>query len=200
MSSLLNGLRLMFIGQAGWKPIADDAHSALRILLTQTTPLALIPAICWYFGVTQSGWQIAGDPVRLTAESALPMCILFFLACVAGVMFLGFMVYWMSTTYGDKASVSQGITLISYTATPFFVSGIIGLYPIIWLDIIVGMSIACYCIYLLYTGVSPIMKVTRERGFLYASATFAVALVAFVGLLGVTVLLWEFGPSPEYTY
>ena len=200
MNSLVNGLRLLFIGQAGWQPIAQTNNSLLAILTTQTIPLALIPAVCWYVGVTQFGWQVAGDPVRLTAESALPMCILFFAACVAGVVFLGFMVHWMSTTYGDKATVTQGVTLISYTATPFFVAGIIGLYPILWLDILIGLAVACYCIYLLYTGVSPIMNVSKERGFLYASATFAVALVAFVGLLGATVILWEFGPTPEYTY
>jgi len=44
------------------------------------------------------------------------------------------------------------------------------------------------------------MKVPPERGFLYASAVFAVALVSFVALLGATVVLWDFGPAPEYTY
>ncbi len=200
MNSLVCAFRLMFTGQRGWETIARQESSIVSVLLFQTATLSLIPAVCWYYGVTHFGWQVAGDPVRLTAESALPMCILFYFACIGGVLFLGSMVYWMSTTYGDKATEAQGITLITYTATPFFVAGVIGLYPILWHDILIGLGVACYCIYLLYTGVGPIMKVTRERGFLYASATFAVALVAFVGLLGVTVILWEFGPTPEYTY
>ena len=200
MSVLLNGVRLMFTGKTGWEPIASESAGLVRVLIGHTIPLAIIPAVCWFFGVTRFGWQVAGDPVRLTADSALPMVVLFFLACVAGVVFLGFMVHWMSETYGDKATVSQGVTLISYTATPFFIAGIIGLYPILWIDIVVGVAVACYCIYLLYAGVAPVMRVSAERGFLYASAVFAVALVSFVGLLSATVLLWEFGPSPEYTY
>ncbi len=200
MNTLTNGFRLMFVGRSGWQAIADEPPGLASVLLTHTIPLSLIPAICWYVGVTQFGWSVAGDPVRLTPESALPMCALFFLACIGAVLFLGFMVHWMSTTYGDEATVSQGVTLISYTATPFFVAGIIGLYPILWLDIVVGVAVACYCIYLLYTGVGPVMRVINERGFLYASAVFAVALVAFVGLLGITVILWEFGATPEYTY
>ena len=138
--------------------------------------------------------------MRLTAASALPMCVMFYFACVGGVLFLGFMVQWMSTTYGEKASLSQGVTLISYTATPFFLAGLLGLYPLLWLDIALGMAVACYCIYLLYAGVAPVMHVARDKGFLYASAVFAVALVSFVGLLTVTVLVWDFGPAPEYTY
>ena len=44
------------------------------------------------------------------------------------------------------------------------------------------------------------MRVPRDRGFLYSSAVFGVALVAFVGLLGITVMVWEYGPALEYTY
>ncbi len=200
MSTVINGILLMFAPQKAWQGIADANPGAVQVLLTHTIPFAVIPALCWYIGVTQYGWDVAGETMRLTPESALPMCIMFFLACVGGVIFLALMVQWMSTTYGDKASFSQGATLISYTATPFFIAGVLGLYPVLWLDITLGVAVACYCIYLLYAGVAPVMHVAQERGFLYASAVFAVALVSFVGLLTVTVLLWDFGPSPEYTY
>lgn len=200
MNTLIDSIRLTLLGRSVWPAIAEAKPSVANVLFWQTIPLALIPGVCWYFGVTQFGWSVAGDPVRLTTESALPMCMLFVLACVLGVLFLGYMVHWMSGTYGDQATLRQGVTLISFTATPFFLAGVIGLYPILWLDILVGLGVACYCIYLLYTGVGPVMDVISERGFLYASAVFAVALVAFVGLLCATVLLWEFGPSPEYRY
>jgi hypothetical protein len=71
---------------------------------------------------------------------------------------------------------------------------------VLWLDILAGSLVAIYCIYLLYMGTGPVMHVPAERSFLYASAVFAVALVAFVALLGATVVLWDFGPAPEYTY
>ena len=86
------------------------------------------------------------------------------------------------------------------TATPFFLAGLLGLYAVLWVDIVVGTLVACYCIYLLYRGTGMVMEVPPERGFLYASAVFAVALVSFVAMLGATVVLWDFGPSPEYTY
>ncbi len=200
MSVFFNAFRLLFQSRLAWQAIGANDAGLARVLLLHTVPFALIPAVCWYFGVTEFGWQVAGDPVRLTTDSALPMVILFYLACVFGILFLGFMVRWMSSTYGDQATLTQGVTLISYTATPFFVAGVLGIYPHIWIDIILGTAIACYCIYLLYTGVAPVMRVSSERGFLYASAVFAVALVSFVALLCATVLLWEFGPSPEYTY
>ena len=92
MNTVLNGFLVVFNPRQGWDRIAGERAGVMPLLLLHTLPFALIPAICWYIGVTSQGWVIAGDPVKLTAESALPMCILFYLAMVAGVVFLGYMV------------------------------------------------------------------------------------------------------------
>lgn len=200
MNTLLNGFAVTFAPHRGWELVRQDAPGLARVLLLHTVPFALIPAVCWYVGVTRVGWSVAGEVMRLTPDSALPMCVLFFLAMLGAVGFLGYMVRWMATSYGSTASWGRGVTLISYTASPFFLAGVLGLYPVLWVDIVVGCLVACYCIYLLYQGTSIIMNVPPERGFLYASAVFAVALVSFVALMGVTVVLWDLGPAPEYTY
>lgn len=200
ITTLLNGFVVTFNPAAGWPRIRDAAPGLLRVLLMHTLPFALIPAVCWYLGVTLRGWSVAGEVMRLTPQSALPMSVLFLLAMIGGVLFLGFMVRWMAVSYGTVATMTQGVTLISYTASPFFLAGLLGLYPVLWLDLLAGCAVACYCIYLLYRGTSIIMGVPPERGFLYASAVFAVALVSFVALLGATVILWDLGPAPEYTY
>ena len=82
----------MFAPQKAWQGIAEANPGAVQVLLTHTIPFAVIPALCWYIGVTQYGWDVAGETMRLTPESALPMCIMFFLACVGGVIFLALMV------------------------------------------------------------------------------------------------------------
>jgi len=60
---------------------------------------------------------------------------------------------------------------------------------------VVGTAVACFCIYLLFQGTGAIVQVPPERAFLYAAA-----LVAFVALLGATVIIWDLGVFPEYTY
>ena len=200
MKTLLYGLLVTVSPVNGWRKIAEHGAGMGELLALHTIPYSLIPAVCWYVGVTQQGWEVAGEPVQLTAASALPMCVMFFFAMVFGILFLGYMVKWMAVSYGSGASLAKSTALISYTGSPFFVAGLLGLYPVIWFDILVGCLIACYCIYLLYRGTSVMLDVPPERGFLYASAVFAVALVSFVALLGATVILWDFGPAPEYTY
>jgi hypothetical protein len=54
--------------------------------------------------------------------------------------------------------------------------------------------------YLLYLGVPIVMQIPSERGFLFASAVVAMALVGVVAMMGGTALLWDFGAEPRYTY
>ena len=70
--------------------------------------------------------------------------------------------------------------------------------PVLWIDIVFGVLVACYCVYLLFTGTSVVMGTAPERGFLYASATIAAALVGIVVVFTVTIILWDYGIAPEY--
>ena len=200
MSTLVNSLNILVSPKKAWQKIGENPGSLGGLLIKHTIPFALIPAVCWYYGVAHHGWSVAGDTVRLTSASALPLIVLFFLALVYSVFFLGYMVHWMAGSYKSKSSIAQGVALISYAGTPFFIAGVLGLYPILWLDIVVGIAVSCYCIYLLYLGTPYVMKVAADRGFLYSSAVFAIALVVFVALLGATAILWSMGAAPEYIY
>lgn len=200
MNVTLSGFLLLFQPDRVWREVHDRDASVPKLLLGHTIPFALIPSMAWYFGVTVSGWTVAGETMRLTTSSALPLCVLFFLAMVAGVLVLGYLVAWMSPAYGGEGGLPHSVALVTYTASPFFLIGVIGLYPILWLDILFGISVGCYCIYLLYKGTGIMMAVSEDRSFLYASSVLAVCLVGLVALMGATIVLWDFGPAPEYTY
>lgn len=44
------------------------------------------------------------------------------------------------------------------------------------------------------------MRIPREQGFLFSNAILAVGMVALIGLLASTVMLWSAGIQPEFTY
>jgi len=198
----LHSIDILFRPTKAWHDIAESAGSLMKPLLTHTVPWALLPAVCWYYGATQVGWQIGQEPSqKMTTDSALFICVLFYLAMIAGVVFLGYMIHWMAETYAAaRSTLGRGVAIVTYTATPFFVAGLLGLHPSLWLDISIGVVVACYCVYLLYIGVPIVMDTAPERGFLFASAVVAVALVSIVALMTATAILWDFGAEPVYTY
>lgn len=197
-----HSIDILFKPAEAWAGIARIATSVARPLFTHTMPWALVPALCWYYGVTQVGWQFGEEPVqRMSVDSAAKICALFYLAMLLGVVLLGYMIHWMAATYAaSRSSFARGVAIVTYTATPFFLAGLLGLYPALWLDIAVGVAVGCHCLYLLYVGVPIVMEIPPERGFLFASAVVAMALVGVVAMMGGTALLWDFGAEPVYTY
>jgi hypothetical protein len=182
-----------------WQAIRDDSKSIAACYFEYILILALIPPVAGFIGVTRTGWQLGwGDPVKLTVGSALPIAVIFYLAILVAVFLVGKAIHWMATTYGATPTLAQCVKLAAFTATPLLLLGIVQLYPLLWLNFLVGLAALAYAVYLLYTGVPIIMNISQERGFLFSSAVLTFGLVSFVALLAVSVILWSFGLSPEY--
>ena len=192
-------IALLLRPRHAWRHAATRLPSSVAAALVYPMLFATLPAAAWYYGTTQVGWRIAGgDAIRLTAASALSIAVLFYLAMVAAVIGVGGMIHWMARTYGASSTVGQGIAIAGLTATPLFLTGALGVYPLLALDLIVGLVALCHAVYLLYLGIPIAMNIPEERGFLFASAIAAVCLVAFIAIMGATVLLWDMGAAPVF--
>lgn len=200
MTTTLRHVLGLFTGPRDeWIAIRDKRYSVLQSFTRHTCILAIIPALAGFIGTTQIGWQIgAGDPVKLTVASAANIANLYYLAMLAAVYSMGWMIHWMSRTYGAEQPLSQCVALATYTATPLFLIGVMQLYPILWLNFTLGLPVLGYTVYLFYTGVPIMMEIPEERGFLFSSAVMAFGLVTLVALLAITVLLWGMGLEPVF--
>ena len=190
---------ILFRPRATWNQLAQKPDESIKARLLLIIGLALIPPIAFYYGTTQVGWSITGDSfTRVTPASAIPLAVLFYLALIAAVVVIGLMAHWMSKTYDADSFPIKGVVMVGYACVPVFLAGILAIYPIWWLDGIVATLACCYAIRLIYLGVPAMMKVPEDRGMLYASALFAVALVYVVVVLVATVILWEFVAAPVF--
>ena len=199
--SFRHALGLLVRPRVEWAAIHDRRYGVARSLFTHTAVFAVIPAIAGYVGTTRTGWQIgAGDVVRLTEASALRIAILYYLAMVATTFSVAWVIHWMSRTYGASQPLGQCYALATYTATPLFLAGAMHLQPILWLNLLVGLPVLGYTVFIFYTGVPAMMEIPQERGFLFSCAVMAFGLVALVALLAISVLLWSSGFAPSFTY
>ncbi|HKI73375.1 MAG TPA: Yip1 family protein [Pseudomonadales bacterium] len=182
-----------------WERVRDQSGTVGGHYIKYVLPISLLPCIAWYYGATRIGWTLGDRVISLTPHSAMQIMVLFYVAIQIAVGVLGYMVHWMSETYeAHTSTIDKGVAVAAYTLTPMFVAGVIGLYPILWFDIIAGCAAAGWTIYLLYVGVPIVMQIPRERGFLFASAMVAVGLVMCATLLGATVMLWDLGAMPVF--
>ena len=186
---------------AQWQTVADLPESSFKTLVLYPCFMAILPAVAWYYGTSQVGWTVGdhGETIRLTAESARQICILFYLTMVACVAVIGFFIHWMSDTYGADSSLTKGIVIAGLTATPLFIAGAVGFYPLLWLDLLIGVTAVSWSVYLMYLGIPIVMKIPEERGFLFSSAVLAIAMVILICLMVGSVILWDFGAAPAFT-
>jgi len=115
------------------------------------------------------------------------------------VFTVGKLMQWMGQTYGANKPLPQCIALSAYTATPLFLIGFAALYPMLWLDMLLGLPALAYSVYLLYTGVPIMMEIPPERGFLFSTAVLGVGLVMLVGVMAASAILWSWGVGPVFT-
>ena len=185
--------------ESEWKTIRKENCTIGKCYCSHVLLLAAIPPLAGYIGTTQVGWQVAAREVhRLTPESALWIAILSYLTILVAVFSIGMLIHWMGKTYGAKRSLPQCIALAAYTATPLFLAGIMLLYPMLWLNLLIGLPVLAYTVYLLYPGVPIVMGIPPERGFLFSTAVLAVGLVTLVAVLAATVILWDIGIGPTF--
>lgn len=195
-----NALGLLFKPKTQWQAIADKDSFTLFPSVLYTVILAVIPAVAWLYGVTKIGWAVGdGDRVRMTWDSATVIIILFYLAMVVSVCAIGFMIHWMSKTYGTDSSTAKGIAIAGFAATPLFIAGAVGFLPVFWLALLIGVSAVSYAVYLLYLGIPIVMKIPEERGFLFSSAVIAICLVILIVIMTGSVILWDMGAAPSFT-
>lgn len=183
-----------------WESIRKEPNTLSRHYLTHTVLLAAIPAVAGYFGSTQVGWSIGNNPevYRLTSESALQLCALFYIAMVSGVFILGKFIDFLSITYEEEDHTPRGVALASYTSTPLFIAGLMALFPVLWVNMLLAMGAVAYTVYLLYEGIPILMKIPPEKGFMFASSVVTVGLVMLVGMMAITVVIWAVGVGPVY--
>ena len=203
MAFLDHTIGIMTQPASEWKLIREDKASFKQVFLSHVPFLALIPAIASFVGVTQVGWSVGdGAPVKLTMSSAISLCVLTYFALLGGVYILGEFINWMSKTYGVQGPEDRihydGTALAVYVTTPLMLAGIFMLYPALWLNAIVLTLAGAYSVYLIYEGIPILMKLDKDRSFMYASSVVTVGLVLMVTAMISTVLIWGMGVGPVF--
>jgi hypothetical protein len=80
-----------------------------------------------------------------------------------------------------------------------FIAGLVGFYPLLWIDLLIGVGAVSWSVYLLYLGIPIVMDIPEERGFLFSSAVVGVAMVILICMMVGSVILWDFGAAPAFT-
>lgn len=185
--------------ERAWHEITRrEQHKPLQYL-PHLLLFALLPPICLFLGTRFTGWTLAdGEQVQLDNMSAFQLCALLYLTTLIGTAVMGACIRGISYTFERKPNLHQCIGFTAYLITPFFLAGLVALYPFRPLAIIALGAASLYSTFLLYVGFPVYMHMRQSKGFFFASCIWGIGLLAIVTLLVSMILLWNLELQPEY--
>lgn len=156
--------------------------------------MAAVPVICAFIGTTQIGWNFGdGNIVKLSWMSGLALAVVFYGLMLAGVAIMGRVIYWMARNYPQRPSLTLCMVFAGYVATPLFMSGVVALYPLVWLCALIGTIALFYTGYLLFVGIPTFLNINKDEGLNFSGSTLAIGVLVLEALLALTVILWGYG-------
>jgi hypothetical protein len=194
---ILDIIRLLLSPRRLWLELAETPRSLLHCHVGLVI-IPILPALAWYYGTTKVGWTVIDRTIQLSPENAGLLAFTFYLSMLVLTYLVACWMYWMAPTYGAKADFRRDLMIAFYCAIPIYLAGILGIYPLFWLDILLGILAASYSIFLLYQALPIVVNIAKERSFLYASSLLASAMVMVIGLMGLTTGIWQYILKPVF--
>ena len=177
-----------------WRSISHEKNDILHLQLglMKLAVLAAVPAISFFLGMTQVGWSFSGVKFnQISLADGYVMAIGFYLSIYLATLLMAYFTYLAEKTFATKTNFANCLLFVSYTATPMYISGIIGLIPIVWLTLLVLISAVCYSLYLLYLGIPIYMDIEEGKGFIVSTSIVTAGLCTLVFFLITTVSIWS---------
>jgi len=165
-----------------WTVIDAEPTSVQDIYARYLVPLALIPAIAGFIGMTIVGISIPGlGTVRTGIFAGLMQAILQFGVSLAMVYVFALIIDALAPTFGGQRNQLAAFKVAAYSMTPAFLAGIFSLIPALSLLGLVGL----YSIYLLYLGLPRLIRAPDDKAVAYTAVVVVAAIALWIVIFGI---------------
>jgi len=181
MAPLFARVKAILISPAAeWQAIEREPADVSDLVIRYLAILALIPALARFIGRSLIGGY---TPISTGLFGAIAGYLLTF----AVVYAIALVIHALAPRYGARRSLPNALKLTVYAYTPVWLAGIFLLVPGLSFLTILGL----YCIYLLLTGLPPLMRAPPEKALRYTAEVGACALVLAVVLGVIQIALFD---------
>lgn len=189
--------RILVSPAAEWPVIAAETTPTQALITGYVLPLAAISAIAGFIGQVLIGVSLMGSTYRTPFMTGLVMAIWGVAAAVIGVFVCAYIINAFAPTFGATKSDAQAIKVAAYSFTPVWVLGILQILPVLGMLAILGLF---YAAYLMYLGLTILMKAPDDKAIGYTAVVIIVAIVVMFVLaaLGGAMFAGATALGPRY--
>jgi hypothetical protein len=174
-----------------WPVIAAETSSVGGLYSSYVAPLAAIPAIAQFIGLSVIGTTILGVSIKMGFGKGLSMMVFGFVLTLVMIYVLSLVIAALAPSFDGQKNQPQALKLAAYSMTPGWVAGIFQIIPSLG---ILALLAGFYGIYLLYLGLPVLMKCPKDKAPIYTAAIVGCWVV--LAIIAATVVgTFAGGPS-----
>jgi Yip1 domain len=161
-----------------WPAIASEATDVAALYKEYIMPLAAIPAICGFLGMTLIGVSVPFmGQIRTPMVSGLAGLVVGYLLSLAGIFLAAFIVDKLAPSFQSSGGIVQALKMVAFASTPSWIAGVLQLIPLLGA---LALLAALYSVYLFYLGLPSVMKTPPDKVVPYMVVSAIVIIVISV--------------------
>ena len=166
-----------------WAVIDTEPATVGSLYSGYIIPLAAIPAVARFIGMSLIGFSVLGFRVRMPVGSGLTSAVVAYVLGLVGVFVLALIIDALAPSFGGQKSQIQALKVAGYSMTASWVAGIFLVIPSLAILAALG---GLYGLFLLFLGLPILMKAPQEKAVGYTVVVIIVAIVLYL-VIGLVV-------------
>ncbi|MES1155175.1 MAG: Yip1 family protein [Pseudorhodoplanes sp.] len=161
-----------------WPVIENESGEPRPLFLNYVAILAVIPAIAGFIGTSIIGITVSAGTFRVPIVTGLLNAVISYLFSFVVVYVVALVIDALASYFRGERHFPSALKLAVYSYTPVWLAGIFLLLPGLRFLTMLGL----YGLYLLWTGLPPLMRVPRDQSLIFAFAVVVCAVIVFIAL------------------
>lgn len=183
--------KILLTPTAEWQVIKSETHTVANLYTRYVMILAAIPAVASFIGFSVIGYSGLGMTYRVPIAAGVANMVLSYVMGLGAVYVMALVIDGLATNFGGQKDFLQALKVSAFFPTAYWITGVFYVIPALAILAILG---ALYSLWLLYTGLAPLMSVHEEKAAGYTAVVVLVAIVLMVVIGTVAALVI---PSPS---
>jgi hypothetical protein len=174
--------KLLLAPSDEWKVIKDETHTVAGLYTGYVMILSAIPAVGWFIGFSIVGYSGMGPTIRVPIGQGVANLVLSYLLGLASVYVMALVIDALAPKFGGEKDFMRALKVAAFFPTAWWLSGAFFILPALTILAILG---GLYSLWLLYSGLAPLMEVPEQQALPYTTVVLLVAVV----LMGVSAIV-----------
>jgi hypothetical protein len=168
--------QILFNPKTEWLTIDNENDTNITVLTKYVLLLAAIPAVAAFIGYGIIGYSVLGYHFG-SISFGIKQAIIQYITMVGGVYATALVIYLLAENFGSQKNFDKAFSLVAFAYTPAFIGGIFHIHYSI--SFLAGLA-SLYSLFLLYWGLTPMMKTPDDKRTGYFVVSLLVMIAAFV--------------------